>query len=90
MSKYSYNQVKRAKFAIKENTKNGWPDTKEKIVVLSETMTPLQKQILLIGRFILKYRGWVFEMPSTAKVMSVLENGGPDRVELLFVEDEEG
>ena len=86
----TYNQVKQAKYAIKQIGKEGYCATKEEIAALADTLPPLQKEILLIGRFILKYRGWVFEMPSTAKILSVLESGGPERTEILFVEDEEG
>lgn len=90
VKKNPYKDVKQAKSVIRTMNRLGWPDTKGGITRLYDTLPDMQKEILLIGRFILKFKGWVFEMPTTADVIEVLNDGGSARRYLLFVEDEEG
>lgn len=88
MSKYV--EVRKAKSNLKHHNRVGWPDSQEGICRLYEGMTEMERNVVLCGRFIRNWRGWVFNIPSTQVVLNALESGRFPRYEPLFVVDEEG
>lgn len=90
MAKSIYLRVKAAKKSIHGMNRLGWPDTEDGIRRLVLEMGEFQQAVIYSGRFIKRWDGWHFNLPSTDYVIQVMEGLLPLGEEIRFCEDMEG
>lgn len=90
MNSAYYIAVKKAKSAMKNRNRLGWPDTEDGILRLVASFDETERTVARMGRFVKIWDGsWKFSRPRTADVVEALEGRREVPERILFVEDEE-